>query len=85
LFLTGIPQAYQICRAVNSPSCKILDDLYHQQVTEGNRIPNIDRAWEEIAYFQVGDNPGHHFVIGARQKDHPLRHFNHLVAGNEQI
>jgi hydroxypyruvate isomerase len=58
LFLTGIPQAYQICRAVGSPSCKILDDLYHQQVTEGNLIPNIDRAWSEIAYFQVGDNPG---------------------------
>jgi len=58
LFLTKIPQAYQICRAVNSPSCKILDDLYHQQITEGNLIPNIDKAWDEIAYFQVGDNPG---------------------------
>lgn len=58
LFLTKVPQAFQICRAVNSPSCKILDDLYHQQITEGNLIPNIDRAWSEIAYFQVGDNPG---------------------------
>lgn len=58
LFLTKIPQAYQICKAVNSPSCKILDDLYHQQITEGNLIPNIDLAWPEIAYFQVGDNPG---------------------------
>jgi len=58
LFLAKIPQAYQICRAVNSPSCKILDDLYHQQVTEGNLIPNMDMAWSEIGYFQVGDNPG---------------------------
>jgi hydroxypyruvate isomerase len=58
LFLKEIPQAYQVCRAVGSPSCKILDDLYHQQVQEGNLIPNIDMAWEEIAYFQVGDNPG---------------------------
>jgi hydroxypyruvate isomerase len=58
LFLTGIPQAYQICRAVDSPACKILDDLYHQQVTEGNLIPNLDAAWSEIAYFQIGDNPG---------------------------
>ncbi|MHC5022595.1 MAG: hydroxypyruvate isomerase family protein [Planctomycetota bacterium] len=58
LFLTQVPQAYQVCRAVGSPSCKILDDLYHQQITEGNLIPNIDDAWEEIAYFQVGDNPG---------------------------
>ncbi len=58
LFLSKIPQAYQICKAVNSPSCKILDDLYHQQVSEGNLIPNMDLAWEEIAYFQIGDNPG---------------------------
>ena len=57
-FLTKIPQAYMICKAVSSPSCKILDDLYHQQVTEGNLIPNIDMAWDEIAYFQMGDNPG---------------------------
>ena len=58
VFLTGIPQAYQICKAVDSPSVKILDDLYHQQITEGNLIPNLDRAWDEIAYIQVGDNPG---------------------------
>ncbi|UCE08099.1 MAG: TIM barrel protein, partial [bacterium] len=58
LFLKKIPQAYEICKAVSSPACKILDDLYHQQVTEGNLIPNIDLAWEEIGYFQLGDNPG---------------------------
>jgi hydroxypyruvate isomerase len=58
LFLTRIPQAYQICRAVNSPACKILFDIYHQQITEGNLIPNFDRAWDEVAYVQVGDNPG---------------------------
>jgi hydroxypyruvate isomerase len=58
LFLTGIPQAYAICRAVNRPSCKIVDDLYHQQITEGNLIPNIDAAWSEIAAFHLGDSPG---------------------------
>lgn len=58
LFLTKIPQAFQICRAVSSPSCKILFDMYHQQITEGNIIPNLDRAWSEVAYLQIGDNPG---------------------------
>ena len=58
MFLTSTPQAYLVCKAVNSPSCKILYDIYHQQITEGNLIPNIDTAWDEIAYFQVGDNPG---------------------------
>ena len=58
LFLHKIPQAYLICRAVGSPSCKILFDIYHQQISEGNLIPNIERAWDEIGYFQIGDNPG---------------------------
>ncbi|MDX2443656.1 MAG: TIM barrel protein [Bacteroidales bacterium] len=58
LFLERVPQAYEVCKAVNSPSCKILDDLYHQQITEGNLIPNINLAWDEIGYFQIGDNPG---------------------------
>jgi hydroxypyruvate isomerase len=58
LFLSKIPHAYEICRGVNSPSVKILNDLYHQQITEGNLIPNIDKAWSEIGYFQTGDNPG---------------------------
>jgi len=57
-FLTEIPQAYEICRAVNSPSCKILFDIYHQQISEGNLIPNINKTWSEIGYFQIGDNPG---------------------------
>ncbi len=58
LFLTKISQAFNICRAVNSPACKILFDIYHQQIQEGNIIPNIDKSWDEIGYFQIGDNPG---------------------------
>ncbi len=58
MFLSESPQAYQICKAVNSPSCKILFDIYHQQIQEGNLIPNITDCWDEIAYFQIGDNPG---------------------------
>jgi hydroxypyruvate isomerase len=58
VFLQQSDQAYAICKAVKSPACKILFDIYHQQITEGNLIPNIDRCWDEIGYFQCGDNPG---------------------------
>lgn len=58
LFLTTVSQGYQICKAVGSPSCKLLNDLYHAQIQEGNLIPNIDMAWTETGYFQLGDNPG---------------------------
>jgi hydroxypyruvate isomerase len=58
MLLSKIPQAYMLCKAVGSPAVKILFDIYHQQITEGNLIPNIDAAWDEIGYFQIGDNPG---------------------------
>jgi|TARA_B110000305_G_scaffold145217_1_gene161425 hydroxypyruvate isomerase len=58
LFLSKSPQAYEICKSVDSNSCKILFDIYHQQIEEGNLIPNIEACWDEIAYFQIGDNPG---------------------------
>jgi hydroxypyruvate isomerase len=58
LFLRHSDQTFEICKAVNSPACKILFDIYHMQRNEGNLINNIDRCWDEIAYFQIGDNPG---------------------------
>ncbi|WP_259014868.1 hydroxypyruvate isomerase family protein [Emticicia fluvialis] len=58
LFLRTSDQTYEICRGVNSPSCKILFDIYHMQKNEGHIIPHIDWTWSEIAYFQIGDNPG---------------------------
>ena len=58
LFLRTVPQAYAICKGVGSPSCKILDDLYHQQIDAGNLVPSMELAWDEIDYIQTGDNPG---------------------------
>lgn len=58
LFMRFSDQTFELCKAVNSPSCKILFDIYHMQRNEGNIINNIDRCWDEIAYFQIGDNPG---------------------------
>ncbi|MCF3111316.1 TIM barrel protein [Niabella sp. CC-SYL272] len=58
LFLRTSAQTYEICRGVNSPSCKILYDIYHMQKNEGNLIKNMELTWSEIAYIQIGDNPG---------------------------
>ena len=58
MFLHSIPQAYAMCKAVGSPSMKILFDVYHVQIQEGNLMPTLDYAWDEVAYFQLGDTPG---------------------------
>jgi hydroxypyruvate isomerase len=58
LFLRFSDQSYEICKAVKSPACKILYDIYHMQRNEGNLINSMERSWDEIAYVQIGDNPG---------------------------
>ena len=58
VFLTGVAQAYEICTAVDRPECKILFDIYHEQIEYGNLISTIDLAWDQTAYYQMADNPG---------------------------
>jgi hydroxypyruvate isomerase len=58
LFLRNSDQTFMICKAVKSTSCKLLYDIYHMQKNEGMLIPNINASWDEIAYIQIGDNPG---------------------------
>jgi hydroxypyruvate isomerase len=58
LFLRHTDQAFMICKAVNSPACKFLFDMYHMQRNEGNIINTINKVWDETGYFQIGDNPG---------------------------
>jgi hydroxypyruvate isomerase len=58
MFLHTIPQAYALAKAVGSPNVKVLFDFYHVQIQEGNLLPTLDYAWDEIAYVQIGDTPG---------------------------
>jgi hydroxypyruvate isomerase len=58
LFLRTADQSYMICKAVNSPSCKFLYDMYHIQRNSGNLIAHMDTCWEEIGYMQIGEVPG---------------------------
>ena len=58
LFLRTPEQSFMVCKSVDSPSCKTLFDIYHMQRNVGDLIVNIDRCWDEIAYIQIGDNPG---------------------------
>ena len=78
LFLRHTDQTYSICKAVNSPACKILYDIYHMQRNEGNLINTIDLCWEEIAYIQIGDNPGRKEpTTGEINYKHIFNHLHH--------
>lgn len=58
VFLTNVAQAFEICTAVDRPECKILFDIYHEQIERGNLIPTIDLARDQTVYYQIADNPG---------------------------
>lgn len=59
-FVVTSQHAAQIVRAVNSPHVKMLFDVYHQQISEGNLSGNIDAYKDVIGYFQIADHPGRH-------------------------
>ncbi len=57
-FITKVTDAYEIVKAVNSPSIKLTFDMYHIQMENGNIINNFDATFDEIAYIHMADNPG---------------------------
>lgn len=59
-FLTRTDQTMDILSEVDSPNVKMLFDIYHQQVTEGNVIRNATEHIDQIRHFHVADNPGRH-------------------------
>ncbi len=54
------PQAAEVLKAVGSPNVKMLFDIYHQQISEGNLSGNIRKYHELIGYYQLADHPGRH-------------------------
>ena len=85
LFLRNSDQSYLICKAVNSPACKILFDMWHMQRNEGQMTHNMDLVWEEIAYFQIGDEPGRKEpTTGEVNYRHLFKHIHEKSKANHQ-
>ena len=57
-FIHNNDDMYALMKAVRSPSCKLLFDFYHSQISEGHMIYNFDKCFDEIGYVQTGDVPG---------------------------
>jgi hydroxypyruvate isomerase len=63
-WLTKMSEAADLALEIGSPSVKILDDLYHQQVTEGNLIANFTRHAALIGHVHCAGVPGRHELVG---------------------
>ena len=70
-FLARSEEAFAIVRAVGSPYVKVLFDIYHQQITEGNLIPNLTQNAEWIGHVHIAGHPGRHEPYGRNEIHYP--------------
>lgn len=59
-YLSTSAEGFQIVEEVESERVKLLYDIYHQQITEGNLTATIEAHIGQIAHFHVADVPGRH-------------------------
>ena len=59
-YLTTAAEGFDIIRQVNHPLVKLVYDIYHQQVTEGNIIPAVTGNLDCIAHLHAAGHPGRH-------------------------
>ncbi len=63
-WLVTMAQASDIVAEVDSPALTILYDLYHQQISEGNLIANLQRYAGQIGHIHTAGVPGRHELLG---------------------
>ncbi len=59
-FLYRVRDGAELIDRVGSPNIKLLFDIYHVQIMEGNLIENIRSNIDRIGHFHIGDVPGRH-------------------------
>ena len=66
-YLAESKEAFEIVREVGSANVKVLYDVYHQQITEGNLIATITENIADIGHIHIAGVPGRHEVLGANE------------------
>jgi hydroxypyruvate isomerase len=57
----------QVVQAVNSPNVKLLYDIYHMQIMEGDLVKTIQDNIQWLAHFHTGGVPGRHELDGTQE------------------
>jgi hydroxypyruvate isomerase len=60
-----------LCKKVGSPRFKLLYDIYHMQIMEGDVIRTIRENKDYIAHFHTGGNPGRHEIDETQELHYP--------------
>jgi len=60
VYLDGVSEAFEIVKAVDSPSVRVLYDVYHEQRTHGNLIEKLQQNIALVGLIHIADVPGRH-------------------------
>ena len=61
----------EVCKRVNSPRAKLLYDIYHMQIMEGDIIRTLQDNIEYIGHFHTAGNPGRHDLDEDQEINYP--------------
>ena len=61
-----------VVKRVNSPRVKILFDIYHAQIMDGDIVRNIRDYFQWISHFHTGGNPGRHEIDRTQELNYPF-------------
>ena len=61
----------EVCKRVNSPRVKLLYDIYHMQIMEGDIIRTIRDNIQYIGHFHTAGNPGRHELDETQELNYP--------------
>ena len=61
----------EVCKRVDSPRCKLLYDIYHMQIMEGDIIRTIKKNIDHIGHFHTGGNPGRNDIDESQELYYP--------------
>jgi hydroxypyruvate isomerase len=61
----------ELCRKLGSPRFKLLYDIYHMQIMEGDVIRTIRECKEFIGHYHTGGNPGRHEIDESQELNYP--------------
>ena len=62
----------EVCKRVNSPRVKLLFDIYHMQIMEGDIVRSIQTNLQYFAHFHTGGNPGRHEIDETQELNYKL-------------
>ena len=61
----------ELCRRLNSDHFKLLYDIYHMQIMEGDIIRNIQDYHQYFGHYHTGGNPGRHEINDTQELNYP--------------